>query len=322
MQFVAVTDGRAVTSLSNPLLDLPQPPRFGAIVPEHVEPALDFVLAENRAALEQLVSAGGPCAWDNFAQPIEDMRERLVRLWSPVSHLHAVMDSEPLRAAYNAGLPKLTDYFTELAQDERLYAGYKSIAASPEFLRLTQAQKKIIENTLRDFRLAGAELPPEKKARFKAVQQELAALQSKFSENVLDATQAWDLRITDEKDLAGLPPPARALAQQDAREKNLEGWRFTLEGPSYIAFMTYSDDRARRRQMYEAFVTRASDQGPTAGKWDNSELILKLLRLRREAAQLLGFGTFAEYALQTRMAKTVPEVMDFLNDLARLQGVL
>ncbi|MEW6330849.1 MAG: M3 family metallopeptidase, partial [Pseudomonadota bacterium] len=289
------------TSLnSNPLLDLTQTPRFGAIRPEHVGPALEAVLAQNRAALERVLAAGGPYTWDNFAQPIEDMRERLVRLWSPVSHLHAVMDSEPLRAAYNAGLPKLTDYFTELAQDERLYAGYKAIAASPEFATLTQAQKKIVENTLRDFRLAGAELPPGKKARFKAVQQELAALQSKFSENVLDATQAWDLRITDEKDLAGLPESARAMARQEAQEKNLDGWRFTLEGPSYIAFMTYADDRERRRQMYEAFVTRASDRGPTAEKWDNGGLILQLLRLRREAARLLGFGNFAEYALQTR----------------------
>ena len=306
------------TSLaSNPLLDLAQPPRFDAILPEHAGPALDQVLTENRYALEGLLVAGGPYTWDNFAQPIEDMRERLVRMWSPVSHLHAVMDSEPLRAAYNAGLPKITDYFTELAQDERLYAGYKFIAAGPEFTRLTQAQKKIIENTVRDFRLAGAELPTKEKARFKTVQQEIAALHSKFSENVLDATQAWDLRITDEKDLAGLPESARAMAQQDAREKNLPGWRFTLEGPSYIAFMTYADDRERRRRMYEAFVTRASDQGPTAGQWDNGELILRLLRRRREAAQLLGFGNFAEYALQTRMARKVPEVLDFLNDLAR-----
>ena len=307
----------STSPVANPLLDVSQPPRFGAIRPEHVGPALDRVLAENRRALEHLLATGGARTWDDFAQPIEDMRERLVRLWSPVSHLHAVMDSEPLRAAYNAGLPKLTDYFTELAQDERLYGGYKSIAASPEFPKLTQAQKKIVENTLRDFRLAGAELPPKEKACFKVVQQEIAALASKFSENVLDATQAWDLRITDEKDLAGLPESARAMAQQDAQEKNLPGWRFTLEGPSYIAFMTYADDRERRRQMYEAFVTRASDQGPTAGQWDNSELILRLLRLRREVARLLGFSNFAEYALQTRMAKKVPEVLDFLNDLAR-----
>ncbi|MDH3513946.1 MAG: M3 family metallopeptidase [Gammaproteobacteria bacterium] len=304
-----------ISPADNPLLDHSQPPRFGAILPQHVEPALDHVLAENRRALEQMLASAGPRTWDGFAQPIEDMRERLTRLWSPVAHLHAVMDSEALRAVYNAGLPKITDYFTELAQDERLYAGYKSIAAGAEFPNLTQAQKKIIENTLRDFRLAGAELPPGPKARFKTLMQETAALHSKFSENVLDATQAWDLRITDEKDLAGLPESARAMAQQDAREKNLPGWRFTLEGPSYIAFMTFADDRERRRQVYEAFVTRASDRGPSAGRWDNSDLIVQLLRRRREAARLLGFGNFAEYALQTRMARTVPEVMDFLNNL-------
>ncbi|MCR4302495.1 MAG: oligopeptidase A [Sulfuricaulis sp.] len=306
-----------ISPANNPLLDLTGPPRFGAILPEHVEPALDHVLAENRRTLKQLLVGGGSVTWDSFAQPIEDMRERLARLWSPVAHLHAVMDSEALRTAYNAGLPKITDYYTELAQDERAYAGYKAIAASAEFAQLTQAQKKIIENTLRDFRLAGAELPPGPKARFKALMQELAALHSKFSENVLDATEAWELHITDEKDLTGLPESARAMARQDAQEKNREGWRFTLEGPSYIAFMTYADDRERRRQMYEAFVTRASDQGPTAGKWDNSELIVELLKRRREAARLLGFENYAEYALQTRMARTVPEVINFLGDLAQ-----
>jgi len=303
--------------VDNPLLDFTRAPRFGAIEPAHVEPALDHLLSENRLQLEALVAKGGPYTWDQFAQPIEDMRERLTRMWSPVSHLHAVRDNEALRAAYNAGLPKLTNYFTELAQDERLYAGYRSILSGPHFAALTQAQKKIVENTVRDFRLAGAELPPKDKARFKAVQQELAALQSQFSENVLDATQAWDLHVTNENDLSGLPESLRAMAQQSAREKNLDGWRFTLEGPSYIGFMTYADDRHRRRQMYEAFVTRASDQGPTAGQWDNGELIKRLLRLRQEAARLLGFGTFAEYALQTRMAKKVPEVMAFLHDLAR-----
>jgi oligopeptidase A len=306
-----------ISPADNPLLDLSGPPRFGAILPEHVGPALDHVLAENRRSLKQLLAAAGARTWDNFAQPIEDMRERLARLWSPVAHLHAVLDSEALRAVYNAGLPKITDYFTELAQDERLYAGYMSIAASAEFVKLTQAQKKIVENSLRDFRLAGAELPPGPKARFKILMQEIVALHSKFSENVLDATQTWELHITDEKDLAGLPESARAMARQNAQEKNREGWRFTLEGPSYIAFMTYADDRDRRRQMYEAFVTRASDQGPSAGKWDNSDLIVQLLRRRREAARLLGFENYAEYALQTRMARTVPEVMDFLNDLAR-----
>jgi len=305
-----------ISPVANPLLNFTQLPHFGAILPEHIGPALDHVLAENRRKLERLLATSGSYTWDSFAQPIEDMRERLVRMWSPVSHLHAVMDSEPLRAAYNAGLPRLTEYFTELAQDERLYAGYKAIAASPDFARLSQAQKKIVENTLRDFRLAGAELPPPQKARFKELQKELAELASKFSENVLDATQAWDLRITDEKDLSGLPETARAMARQAAQEKSIEGFRFTLDGPSYIAFMTYADNRELRRRMYEAFVTRASDQGPTAGKWDNSGSIVHILERRREAAKLLGFANYAEYALQTRMAKTVPEVMGFLNDLA------
>jgi oligopeptidase A len=232
-----------------------------------------------------------------------------------VSHLHAVMDSRAWREVYNAGLPRITDYLTELAQDEQVYAGYRAIAASPEMARLSQAQKKIIENTLRDFRLAGAELPSEEKARFKLLQQKIAVLQSKFAENVLDATQAWDLVIMDEKDLAGLPENARAMANQDAQEKNLAGWRFTLEGPSYINFMTYADNRAMRRRMYEAYVTRASDRGPDAGRWNNTGLIVDLLRLRRESARLLGFNNYAEYALQTRMAKTVSEVMHFLDDL-------
>ncbi|HEU5338102.1 MAG TPA: M3 family metallopeptidase [Sulfuricaulis sp.] len=306
-----------ISPANNPLLDLAGPPRFSAILPEHVGPALDHVLDENRRTLNQLLTVGGAVTWDGFAQPIEDMRERLARMWSPVAHLHAVLDSEALRAAYNAGLPKITDYYTELAQDERVFAGYKTMMASAEFSELTPAQQKIIENTLRDFRLAGAELPPGPKARFKALMQEIAALHSKFSENVLDATEAWELSILDEQDLAGLPDSARAMARQDAQEKNQEGWRFTLEGPSYIAFMTYADDRERRRQMYEAFVTRASDQGPMAGKWNNSELIVQLLRRRREAARLLGFENYAEYALQTRMAKKVPEVLDFLNDLTQ-----
>lgn len=306
-----------ISPVNNPLLDLTGPPRFSAILPEHVGPALDYVLNENRHTLNQLLTVGGAVTWESFAQPIEDMRERLARMWSPVAHLHAVMDSEALRAAYNAGLPKITDYYTELAQDERVFAGYKAMAASAEFSKLTPAQKKIIENTMRDFRLAGAELPPGPKARFKALMQEIAALHSKFSENVLDATEAWELHILDEQDLAGLPESARAMAQQDAQEKNREGWRFTLEGPSYIAFTTYADDRERRRQMYEAFVTRASDQGPMAGKWDNSELIVDLLKRRREAARLLGFENYAEYALQTRMAKNVPEVSDFLNGLTQ-----
>jgi oligopeptidase A len=303
-------------SSPNPLLDYSALPHFRAIRPEHVGPALDRILADNRALKEQLLTQTAEYTWDNFAQPIEDMNERLARTWSPVSHLNSVMNNDPLRQVYNENLPRLSDYHTDMAQDERLYAAYKKIAGGAEFARLTQAQRKIIENTLRDFRLAGAELPPPDKARFKAIQQELSTLTSKFSENVLDATQAWELHLPEDQDLAGLPESARAMARQAAQEKNLPGWRFTLEGPSYLAIMTYADNREWRRQMYEAYVTRASDCGPHAGRWDNGDLIVRLLKLRTEAARLLGFAHYADYALQTRMARTVPEVMEFLQDLA------
>jgi oligopeptidase A len=299
----------------NPLLDFSGLPRFRAIRPEHVTAAVDRVIAENREARERLL-AQPAFNWDNFAQPLEDMNERLNRLWSPVSHLNSVMNNEALRQAYNENLPKLSEYYTELTHDERLYAAYKQIAANSGFAAFSAAQKKIVENTLRDFRLGGAELPPVKKARFKEIQKELSALSSTFSENVLDATQAWDLRIVDERDLAGLPDDARALARQSAEGQGIPGWRFTLEQPSFLAVMTHADDRNMRRLMYEAYVTRASDRGPNAGKWDNAALILKILRLRREAAALLGFRNYAEYALQTRMAKKVPEVLAFLHDLA------
>ncbi|MBI3576139.1 MAG: oligopeptidase A [Gammaproteobacteria bacterium] len=303
--------------MHNPLLDISGLPRFAAIRPEHVKPALDSLLADNRRALEQLLASVTQCSWDNFAQPIEDMKERLARMWSPVSHLNGVLNSDALRAVYNENLPRLSEYYTELAQDERLYAGYKAIAAAPDYAQLTTAQKKIIANTLRDFRLAGAELPADKKARFKDIQKELSLVTSRFSENVLDATQAWELLITNEADLAGLPDSARALAQQAAQQQGKAGWRFTLEGPSYIAFLTYADRRELRRQMYEAFVTRASEVGPYAGRWDNGELIPTILKLRTEAAALLDYPNYAEYALQTRMAKSVAEVMQFLRDLAR-----
>lgn len=301
---------------NNPLLDFSGLPRFRDMRPEHVKPALDALLSENRRRREELLARGGRYTWGNFAQPIEDMNERLSRLWSPVSHLNAVVNNEALRAVYNENVPRLSEYYTEMAQDERLYAAYKSIATGPEYAALSQAQKKIIDNTLRDFRLAGAELPVDKKTRFKEIQKELSTLSSKFSDNVLDATEAWELLVTDEADLAGLPDSARAMARQSAREKGKEGWRFTLEAPSYMALMTYADKRELCRQMYEAFVTRASELGPGEGKWDNGPLMQRLVALRTEAARLLGFANYAEYALQTRMAKSVPQVMTFLRDLA------
>jgi oligopeptidase A len=301
---------------TNPLLDATGLPRFAAIRPEHLAPALDYVLAENRSARERLLASNSVYTWDNLAGPMEDLHERLQRAWSPVVHLNAVMNSDALRAAYNAGVPRVADYSTELAQDERLYAAYKAIAGAPDFAALSAAQQKIIHNTLRDFRLAGAELGPRKKERFREIQRELSNLASKFSENVLDATQAWELLLTDAQDIAGLPPSALAMARQAAEREGKTGYKFGLEGPFFIAFMTYADNRELRRRMYEAFVTRASDQGPNPGRFDNSELLVRILKLRREAADLLGFATYAEYALQTRMAKTVPQVLGFLSELA------
>jgi oligopeptidase A len=291
-------------------------PSFSAIRPEHVGPALDHILTESRGQREQLLAQTSAHSWDSLAGPMEDVHERLQRVWSPVVHLNAVVNSESLRAAYNEGVPRVADYSTELAQDERLYAGYKSIAARADFARLSPAQQRVIKNSLRDFRLAGAELPPNDKERFREIQRELSSLASKFSENVLDATQAWELVLTAPEDLAGLPPSALAMAKQTADREGKQGYKFGLEGPFYIAFMTYADNRERRRQMYEAYATRASDQGPSAGRWDNSALIVRILKLRAEAARLLGFANYAEYALQTRMAKSVPQVLEFLNHLA------
>ena len=300
----------------NPLLDFSGLPHFSAILPQHVEPALDTLLACNRAELEGLLAAMDQPRWENFVQPIEDMGERLSRLWSPVSHLNAVMNNESLRAVYNQCLPKLSDYYTEIGQDQRLYRGYKAVAASAEFTAYTPAQKKIIDNAVRDFRLAGAELNAQDKQRYREIQQELSSLTSKFDENVLDATNAWELLITDAGQLAGLPESAVNAARQAALEQDKPGWKFSLHGPSYVPFLTYADDRDLRRRMYEAYATRASDQGPNADTWDNAAIIERMLRLRRAKARLLGYANYAELSLVTKMAANTEEVLGFLRDLA------
>lgn len=304
------------TIIQNPLLDFSALPHFREVQPEHVGPALDRLLTWHRSELEPLLTGDRHYTWDNFAQPLEDLNEMLARMWSTVSHLNGVMNSEALRAAYNDGLPNITEFYTELAQNERVYGAYKEIAANQEFSALTPARKKIIENNLRDFRLAGAELHGEAKGRFKEIESELATLTNRYAENVLDATQAWHLHIVDGNDLSGVPESAQAVAAQAALRASQSGWRLTLDFPCYFAVMTYADNRALRQNMYEAYVTRASDQGPHAGKWDNSEIMLKILRLRREKARLLGFANYAEYALQTRMARSVDEVLQFLSELA------
>ncbi len=304
-----------VRSGTNPLLDFSGLPRFGEIRAEHVAPALDHLLAENRAQRERLLQASNGRTWENFVQPLEDMNERLTRMWSPVSHLNSVKNTPALRQAYNDGLARISEYHTELTQDERIYNVYRQIAEGPGFTRLQPAQRKIVENALRDFRLNGAELAPAAKQRFKQIQMELARLGSRFQDNVLDATQAWELVLTEKAQLSGLPESALAMAREQAQRNGRQGFKFTLDAPSYLAIMTFADDRQLRAQMYEAYVTRASEQGPHAGRWDNSAIIIELLKLRREAARLLGFSNYAQYSLQTRMVKTVQQVLDFLRDL-------
>ena len=247
---------------------------------------------------------------------MEELDDRINRAWSPISHLHAVADEPRLREAYNECLPKLSDYSTELGQNEDLFRGFQCVANSREFNELEPAQRKVIENALRDFRLAGVDLKPEQKARYKELSTRLSELSSKFSENVLDATQGWKKHITEESELAGLSSSARDFARDIAKREGLTGWVLTLEAPCYLSVMTYADDGALRYEMYEASTTRASDQGPNAGRWDNSALLDEILSLRHEKATLLGYANFFEYSLATKMATTTDAVLRFLNDLA------
>ncbi len=300
----------------NPLLEFSGLPPFSQLKPEQVEPALDYLLAENRAQIEQLLASNESYTWRNLVEPLESLEDRLERAWSPISHMNSVVNSDALREAYNACLPKLSDYATELGQHEGLFNAFRSIAEGDEYQRLDSAQRKVIDNAMRDFRLSGIDLPQEKKKRYKEIKQELSRLSSRFEENVLDATNAWRKHITKQDELAGLPESALAMAAQSAQGENLTGWLITLEFPSYFAVMSYCDNRALRRELYEAYVTRASDQGPHAGQWDNSENMELLLKLRHELAQLLGFPNYAARSLATKMARDPQQVISFLDELA------
>ena len=302
--------------MTNPLLTLRGLPPFTAIQPQHVEPAIDEVLNDNRVAIARLLDGGQVHTWSNLVEPLEELADRLRRAWSPVGHMNSVVNSPELRTAYNACLPKLSDYATELGQNEDLYQAYQAIADGDEWSRLDTAQKKIIDNALRDFRLSGVALPSDKKVRFKTIMQELSNLHAKFEENLLDATNAWFKQIDDVKDLAGVPPTALGLMAQTAKQREMEGWVLTLEFPSYIPVITYADNRDLRREMYEAYVTRASDAGPDAGRWDNTPVMEKILALRHESARLLGFSNYAEYSIAPKMAQSTEQVLRFLTDLA------
>jgi len=301
--------------MNNPLLDLAGLPAFSAIRPAHVEPAVRAIIEASRARVEEILAAAQPPRWDNLVVPLEALEQKLARAWAPVGHLNAVQNTEALRQAYNACLPLLSDYSSELGQHEGLFRAFGQVLAE-EGERLGPAQRKILEDALRDFRLAGVALAPEPRARFRQIMQELSSLGAKFEENLLDATQAWRLEVNDEARLAGLPEDARERARQAARNRGLDGWVLTLDFPCYHAVMCHALDRELRREFYEAWVTRASDLGPTGGRFDNSTVMEAILRLRHEAATILGFENYAALSLETKMASSVDEVGGFLEDLA------
>lgn len=301
---------------SNPLLDVEGLPCFTAIRPEHVGSALDELLVSSQVVIGQLESTvADGTDWESFAQPLEDLENRLGKMWSPVTHLNAVADTEELREAYQNSLEKLTAYRAALGQNKTIFQGYRNIQAHANFPGLDAAKRKVILNAVRDFQLSGVELEGEERARFKDIITDLATLSNKFEHNVMDATDGWALVLDVPADLAGLPETVITLARKTAESAGHSGWQFTLQAPSYIPFMRYSERSDLRRQMYEAFVTRASDQGPQADRWDNTTLMTQILGLRQELASLLGYSNYAEYALVDRMASSVAEVEDFLIDL-------
>lgn len=293
-----------------------QLPQFSQLNLDQFESQLDTLLTQNREQLDRLLQQPSPHTWESLMAPMEEMDDQLQKLWAPISHLHSVADSEKLRAIYKSCLIKLSDYQMEMMQNTALFHAVQSLANSAAFTNLNTAQKKIISNALRDFKLAGVHLEPENKKRFSDLNQQLSQLSTQFQEHLLDATQAWHRLITDPVELSGLPEHAIAAAQQAAERKKLEGWLFSLDMPSYLAIITYADSEPLRREIYFAYTTRASDQGPHAKQWDNSQVMEDILRIHHEMAQLVGFDHYAAYSLATKMAKTPKEVLHFLQDLA------
>jgi oligopeptidase A len=298
----------------NPLLALDGLPLFDAIRPEHVAPAIDQLLRDARAAVAAAEHISQP-TWDTFVRPLDDATERLSRAWNQVTHLHAVANTPALREAYNQNLPKLTAFWNDLSQNLALYAGYKALAASPEFAGYSAARKKAVENALRDFRLGGAELDEASKARLKAINEELAQLGANFDQHVLDATDDFAEYVEDVSVLAGLPEDVITACRAAAEAEGKAGYKLTLRMPCYQPVMMYADDRALRERLYRAYMTRASEFGPA--ERDNGPLIRRILALRAEAAKLLGFANYAEFSLATKMAETPQQVLAFLRDLAR-----
>lgn len=307
-------------SATNPLLAMLERddmPDFAAIMPEHAEPAVDTLIAEARAAIHRCTEATGAPTWDSLIAPIDAAEERISRAFSPVGHLHSVLDSPQWREAFRNCVAKLTDFNTEQGQNTALFEAVKQLHDGDAFAALDTGQRRVVDNMLRDFRLSGVALDADAKARFGAIARRLSELSTQFQQNLLDATQAWQKHIADENALSGLPESARALLAQNAQQKELDGWLITLDAPSFIAVMQHAADRELRAELYQAFSTRASDTGPNAGEFDNSDLMDEILALRHEAAGLLGFNNYAEESLATKMADTPAQIETFLLDLAR-----
>ena len=302
--------------MSNPLLENYPLPPFSEIKPEHVEPAVTQAISQARQAVDKLLTQVSHPTWETLVEPMEDIDVSIDRVWSPVSHMNSVVNSDELRKAYNACLPMLSEFGTELGQNEDLYRAYKQLAESAVYPSLDTAQKKVIDNAVRDFRLSGVELNQADRDEYKNITQKLTELSAKFEENLMDATHGWKKHITDKDMLSGLPESTIAMAEQFAKRDNVEGWVFTLDFPSYMPVMSYADNREFREEMYTAFATKASDQGPNAGQWDNTQVMADILKLRHRLANLLGFANHAERSLATKMAQSPEQVMDFLNDLA------
>lgn len=301
----------------NPLLDLTGLPKFDLILPEHIEPAVDHILARNRQQISRLVTDIKNPSWNNFMAVVEQLEDDLERVWAPVSHLNSVRDTPELRQAYQVCLSKLTDYATEMGQNKALFNKVIEIRDSDKFHSLDHSKKKVIDNAIRDFRLSGIDLAPDKQIRYREVSSELSSLGNQFSQNLLDATDAWHVDVDDEQAVTGIPQNALELARKTAEEAGAKGWRFSLQAPSYLAVVTYADDSTLRERIYRAYVTRASEVGPDAGKWDNSVTIDQILRLRREQAALLGYENFAALSIETKMADSSLEVFEFLDELSK-----
>jgi len=305
--------------MSNPLLQSNTLPPFSQIKAEHAQPMIEQFLSNNRKKIEELLQQDS-FNWDNLIAPIEAIDDQLSQAWSPVSHLNSVMNSDELRDAYNACLPLLSEYGTEIGQNQSLQQAYQQIKDSDQFAQLNQAQQTTIEHALRDFRLAGVALTDDKKQRYGEIKKRLSELTSKFGENVMDATQAWTKQVKDEKALSGLPESALGLLKQQAEAKELDGYLITLEFPSFFPILTYCDNRKLREEVYKANVSKASEIGTydekEANAFDNSDIMNEILQLRHELAQLLDFKNYAELSVATKMAESPEQVIDFLNDLA------